>query len=193
LPDWKQVATARTREDAEKLIPPGGFGAEIGVETGAHAKALMAGAKPAHLWLIDPWLSLKAEFPWEQRVQAQANEQFESVLAMFAAERQDGRVSIIRKRSLDAAPEIPDGSLDWLYIDGNHAFPYPLADLLVYERKLRPDGFIMLHDFCNAAPYGIRFGVIDSVSWFRALRPLWALQFITPEAYPTAFLARKTA
>lgn len=61
-------------------------------------------------------------------------------------------VEFIRKYSHDAAADIKDGSIDLLYIDGNHTYEYVKNDISLYMPKLVQGGiacgddFFMRHD-----------------------------------------------
>jgi len=52
---------------------------------------------------------------------------------------------------------IPFKNISLLYIDGDHKWPAPLIDFLIYKRSLHPDCLILFHD------YGSRKGVTRSV------------------------------
>lgn len=41
---------------------------------------------------------------------------------------------------MDAVGEIEDGSLDFVFIDGNHSFEAVREDLMHWSRKVRPGG-----------------------------------------------------
>lgn len=62
--------------------------------------------------------------------------------------------TMIRKQSLEAAKEIEDNSLDFVYIDANHLYGYCAVDLQVWSRKVRKNGIIAGHDYYH--PYGSR-------------------------------------
>ena len=46
--------------------------------------------------------------------------------------------------------EIPDQSLDCVFIDGNHEYQYVLDDLQFWSKKVRPGGQILGDDYCDA-------------------------------------------
>ena len=49
--------------------------------------------------------------------------------------------------SADAAKMVPDGSLDFVYIDGNHGYDAVLDDLMAWTPKVKEGGFIAGHDY----------------------------------------------
>ena len=54
---------------------------------------------------------------------------------------------IIKKFSMDALADFEDGSLDFVYIDGNHSLPYITEDIFGWESKLRKGGIMSGHDY----------------------------------------------
>ena len=113
-------------------------GVEIGVCRGINAKSLLECLNPSRLYLIDPYSQYKNENavlnyePW-----------MEEMLERVSPWKD--RVTFIRKTSEDAAPEIPE-NLDFVYIDGNHLYPYTLKDLELYYPKVKKGGVIGGHD-----------------------------------------------
>jgi hypothetical protein len=55
--------------------------------------------------------------------------------------------TIIRKISMDALQDIPDESLDFVYIDGNHGLRYIIEDIYEWNRKVRKGGAMSGHDY----------------------------------------------
>jgi len=51
---------------------------------------------------------------------------------------------------MDALEDFEDESLDFVYIDGNHKFRYIAADIVEWEKKVRPGGVVSGHDFIQA-------------------------------------------
>jgi len=128
-------------------MPKGARVAEIGVWEGNFSRRILEICEPAELHLIDPWQYMpefgntgfgrkKNEFLMEQK--------YQDVVAAF---RDDPRVKIHRATSADALGAMPDGSLDWVYVDGNHNEPFIGNDLDLCLRKVKPGGIIAGDDF----------------------------------------------
>lgn len=128
-------------------MPKGARAAEIGVWEGNFSARILEVCAPSELHLIDPWLYMpefgntgfgrkKNEFLMEEKYQA--------VAARFAA---DPRVRIHRATSEAALSAMPDASLDWVYIDGNHNAPFVDRDLDLSLAKVGPKGIISGDDF----------------------------------------------
>lgn len=140
-------------------------GAEIGVESGRYAQELLSANPGLHLYCVDPWLqygSYRQHVPQERvdRMLEQARER----LAGF-------NYTILRKFSVDAADDVEDGSLDFVYLDGNHAYEYVVADIAAWLPKIRSGGIIAGHDYAPWKLSGMPCGVIEAVNgWTTAYR-----------------------
>ena len=71
-------------------------------------------------------------------------EKYHQVVADFAA---DTRVKVHRATSEAALSALPDASLDWVYLDGNHNAPFIGRDLELSLLKVKPNGIISGDDF----------------------------------------------
>lgn len=128
-------------------MPKGMRAAEIGVWEGNFSARILEACAPSELHLIDPWLYMP-EFGntgfGRKKNEHLMEEKYRSVAARFAA---DPRVTIHRATSESALSAMPDGSLDWVYIDGNHNEPFIGNDIALCLRKVRADGVIAGDDF----------------------------------------------
>jgi hypothetical protein len=62
--------------------------------------------------------------------------------------------TIIRKTSMEALADVPDESLDFVYIDGNHDFRYVAEDISEWSKKVRVGGAVSGHDYFFEDPSG---------------------------------------
>ena len=135
-----------SREELPEFFKELGFktGAEIGVHKGAFTeKFCKAGFK---MFAIDPW---KAYSGAGRSQQAQERQDFlyghtQRTLAPYKD------CTIIRKSSMDALNDFKDGSLDFVYLDGDHSFPFIAQDIYYWYKKVRKGGVLAGHDyFCT--------------------------------------------
>lgn len=59
-------------------------------------------------------------------------------------------VNLIIGSSIEVYNQLPDNSQHLILIDGNHSFPYVIADFFCYAPKVKVGGYIAFHD---AAPH----------------------------------------
>ena len=63
---------------------------------------------------------------------------------------------------MDAVKTFEDGSLDFVFIDGNHAFEYVTEDIAEWSKKVRKGGIISGHDYFRSRS-GVYIHVKDVV------------------------------
>lgn len=132
------------RNDLPEFFKQMGFkvGAEIGVDTALFTEALCKGG--FKLFAIDPWLNY-SDYRWLEADQKRMDEHFEKAKQRLAPYD----CTIIRKTSMEAIKDFEDGSLDFVYIDGNHGFKYVTEDIYEWSKKVRKGGVIAGHDYMN--------------------------------------------
>jgi hypothetical protein len=122
-------------------------GAEIGVCTGRYSMKLCEGIPGLKLHCVDPWV------PYDNYVEQHSESDAKNMNnAMRIARERLAKYgcNFIRKYSLDAANDIKDESLDFVFIDGNHSFEYVIDDIVAWSRKVRPGGIVAGHDYWNS-------------------------------------------
>lgn len=119
-------------------------GAEIGVYKGEYTKLFCeAGLK---MFAIDPWHSYAGAGRGQKSQDRQnfLHGHAKRILASY------DDCTIIRKASMDAVHEFKDGSLDFVYIDGDHNFKHIAQDIYEWTWKVRKGGIVSGHDyFCT--------------------------------------------
>jgi hypothetical protein len=119
---------------------------EIGVYRGEFAAGLLATCNEIRkYYLLDPWRNL---LDWNKP----ANKDDASFNAFLEETRErtefaaDKRV-ILRGKTTEVIDQLEDGSLDLVYIDGDHTLKGISIDLLSAWKKVRPGGWIGGDDF----------------------------------------------
>ncbi len=142
---------AQARQIVLSTLPSGSVGAEIGVWKGDLSAEILARTKPSRLHLIDPWQPRTDEShrtAWYSAERGLDIEQIHAdVQTRFAVEISSGTVMIHRETSTKALASFPPNSLDWIYIDGDHAYDAVKADLMGAFRVVKPGGLICADDY----------------------------------------------
>jgi len=99
-------------------------GAEIGVWDGVNAKVMLDTIPDLKLYLVDPYL----DYPLARRQRGQSRLDRAKERAGRATEGRN--VEFMYLHSEQAAAKIPDKSLDFVYIDGNHKYDYAMLDII---------------------------------------------------------------
>jgi hypothetical protein len=148
------LAAANKRMFLLKMLPKRSHGAEVGVHMGDFSAQMLSVVKPAKLHLIDPWKhetdEIYADALYGGKAgdgQSEMDQRYKSVCERFARAISSGRVVVHREYSTEALAALPDDSLDWIYIDGNHQEEFVSADLELSLVKVRPEGLITGDDY----------------------------------------------
>jgi hypothetical protein len=154
-------------------------GAEIGVQRGNFSKILLDANPGLHLKCIDPW---SGYYYYAQTTDEHAKAIFEVAKAQLAPYD----VEFIQKTSMEAVKEIPDESLDFVYIDAMHDFDNVMMDLICWVPKVRRGGIVSGHDYC----VGYMVGVIDAVNTYTRVHNV-NLYYCTREREPSWFFVKE--
>jgi hypothetical protein len=154
-------------------LPKNAVCAEIGTWRGDFAQRILRSRRPRTLHLIDPW-EYRDEDAYSSALfgggadegQGEMDAIYHSVLERFRDRIERGQVQVRRSRSVDAAAAFADGSLDWVYIDGDHTYEAVKADLEAYHRTVRPGGLLAGDDYGLPGWWGD--GVTRAVDEFAA-------------------------
>lgn len=131
--------------------------AEVGVWKGDFAKLVLEQCKfIERYYMIDPWAKLP---DWNKPFNVDT-EIFEDVYAeaMNKTAFASSKIVVLRGRTKEVIDEIPDESLDFAYIDGDHTLRGITIDLIKLLPKIKKDGFIGGDDFTpNPWQHDLRF------------------------------------
>ena len=154
----KRLRAVPNRETLLQQCSAAEFVAEIGVATGDFSEKILTICSPSKLYLIDAWEMPLQPIYGEEGLSIVEN-RFEDQIA-------SGQVEIRRGRSLEVIPDLPECSLDLVYIGASHDYQSVKDDLEFVRSKMRPQGLIAGHDYVRWAGHGKRFGVVEAVNEF---------------------------
>lgn len=129
-------------------------GIEIGVNDGKNAKNILESINIKRLYLIDPYV------PYNEDGKIMDYTNIEKIMRKTLAPYRKF-IKFIKYTSENAASKIPDNSVDFVYIDGNHSYEYVKKDLELYYPKLKSKGIMGGHDFTPET-----LGVVKAVTEF---------------------------
>ncbi len=148
------------------------IGAEIGVHRGecsGHLLELHPGLK---LYMIDMWSpdtykgkgDDAATGPYRKIYQD--NWEDNRRLAYESVKKHEHRFAFIQEKSLKACDVFENESLDFAFIDGAHDYESVKADIIAWRGKIKPGGWLIMHDYDNPSFPGVRQAVEEMFSEF---------------------------
>jgi len=157
-------------------IREGSVGAEIGVWNGDFSAQILRTVRPSILHLIDPWkcahddAHLDALYGANKISQEGMDEMQIRVIKRFERAITAGIVRIHPAPSADVLQKFPDGSLDFVYVDGDHAHQGCLADFHASLRVVKKGGLICGGDYGTGGWWGD--GIVRAVHKFVSDSPV---------------------
>lgn len=141
----------RRRKGVLNSFPKNAVGAEFGVFRGKFSIEILRSCTPETLYLVDPWINFEDPLYKDTWYHADSTNDMEAtyqrVKTRFESEIETGQVKILRGKTTEVADQIPDGSLDYVYIDGDHSYAGVKADLELAMQKTKDDAVIAIDDY----------------------------------------------
>lgn len=131
----------KNRIELAKYFVELGFkhGAEIGACYGRYSEILCKTIPDLQLLAVDNWDN--PENSRRLRTRGVGGEETtRRLLAPFKAK-------VVRMTSMEAAATVTDGSLDFVFIDANHTYPFVKEDIEQWSKKVRIGGIVAGHDY----------------------------------------------
>lgn len=128
-------------------------GAEIGVSKGHYSKVLCENIPGLKLTAVDSWKNM-SHTRRERIHRNSTRRQAFMNLAPFD-------VTILKKTSMEAIQDVPDESLDFVFIDADHRYEFVKDDIREWSKKVRPGGIVSGHDYFTNSSEDL--GVIEAV------------------------------
>lgn len=122
---------------------------EVGVQQGIYSKEiLMHMPSLEKLYLIDIWEQL-TNYVDNANVDNKHQQKYYKQTLSNTQEWAE-KIAILRGYSTVMCDEIPDSSLDWVYIDTRHDYKGVSEDIKKYWPKVRDGGIISGHDYLTS-------------------------------------------
>jgi cephalosporin hydroxylase len=124
---------------------PNGKGAEIGTFKGEFAKEILQNWSGT-LYMIDVWRPLGEEYLDSSNHAAHSAAYSETMGNISGYE---DRGIMVRATSEVAADMFERESLNFVYIDANHAYDFVVQDIKLWYPKVKSGGYLCGHDYIN--------------------------------------------
>jgi predicted O-methyltransferase YrrM len=132
---------------------PHGVVVEVGVAGGHFTKQILATWPTcSRLYAVDCW----GPFEGNHVSDSEQEQRFLQVTKDLARHE---NVTIVRQYSQAAAANMPDESVDFIYIDADHSYAAVLIDLQSWFPKLKRRAIMAGHDYCNGPGFGVKAAV----------------------------------
>jgi hypothetical protein len=151
-----------SKTDIPEMFKELGFkiGAEVGVCRGAYAEILSKAIPNLNLYGIDMWEVYEGYRDFSN------NEILTKIHELAIEKTKNFNCRLIKNWSNEAVKQFKDESLDFVYIDANHAYEYVVEDIAKWSKKVRRGGVVYGHDFDDYSQTKRKFevNVINAVT-----------------------------
>lgn len=130
--------------------------AEVGVKSGRNIRELCIMVPDSTFIAVDPWVPTEHYSHWTEGQIRKNEASFDRVQSKWPH-----RIKKFKMFSHEAAELVKDGTLDCVFIDGDHSYEGVRLDIDCWLPKVRPGGIISGHDFDNTVKYGDKFKGVD--------------------------------
>jgi hypothetical protein len=122
-----------------------GKGVEVGTFKGDFAKTIL-NSWGGTLYMIDPWRGLGSEYDdTSNMVKEEYADSYHNT--MNSIKGFEHRAFMLRGLSSELIDLFQDESLDFVYIDANHAYDFVVEDINLWFSKVKKGGLVMGHDY----------------------------------------------
>ena len=152
---------------------------EVGVARGKSSEPVLKSITDPDFkyYGVDPYISYDEYSNDTNSIPEKIKENYELAMENTFS---DPRTTLIRKFSKEASEEFEDGSIDMIFIDANHTYPFVKEDIQLWYPKVKSGGIFSGHDYSPrlfrgavkkavdefCLEYGYKVNTRDDVMWF---------------------------
>jgi len=115
---------------------------EIGVKSGRTMSEILPHFLSVHWTAVDPWVRTAGYTHWSSGQIARHEAKFDAVAALYS-----DRVLKVKSKSAEAITLFDPGTVDLVFIDGDHSYEGVKQDITLYLPTLRPGGILAGHGY----------------------------------------------
>lgn len=125
-------------------------GVEVGALSGVFSEKILSQWSGERLYLIDPWETQPIDIYREDDGRFNHHAAYEQACDLS---RKDPRAILLKGLSCDVVHTFSNETMDFVYIDANHAYEYVKQDMDIWWPKVKPGGMLCGHDFYNCTTH----------------------------------------
>jgi predicted O-methyltransferase YrrM len=143
------------------------LGAEIGAYHGKTTRYLLQNCPKLRLYAVDKWEKITPD-PDGRKIGCEnwdpvvGKRRFDRAVRDFSK-----RLIVLRGDSVEMASQVPDESLDFVFIDADHRYEAVKADIIAWVPKLKEEGVICGHDINHPKTPGVYQAVKELIPDFK--------------------------
>lgn len=149
-----------TREEMLNLIPKNSICCEVGVFEGSFSNIIINTVNPEKFYMVDLFQGnmVSGDKNGNNMKEISLDESYKNLKEKYY---NNNKVTIFKGTSEQFYKSIPEGHLDFIYIDGDHSYEGVRLDLQYARSRVKKNGIISGHDYTFMFP-----GVVSAVKEF---------------------------
>jgi hypothetical protein len=150
-----------SRDDVLGNLPKGGTVVEVGVAYGFFSQQLLDKLQPDKFIAIDTFAIPAGAEPWGQTLLKNSDSTHYGYYSKrFHEYISTGKMELMKGLSWEMLAQLPDNSVDYMYVDADHSYDSVAKDIRGLKNKIKQSGIIQFNDYTffdqNALmPYGV--------------------------------------
>lgn len=158
------------REKFLQIVPRESVGVELGVFKGEFSKQILEIVRPRELHLIDVWWTQFGEYypNWGEYTdygRLKTRDAYANAMMIIEKYSAKTNVTVHVGDDLKYLGTLPDGYLDWSYLDSSHEYEHTKLELEILRDKTKSGGLITGDDWQEDTSH-IHYGVSQAVKEF---------------------------
>lgn len=157
----QQARVCANRYEVLQLLPKGGTAVEVGVAYGDFTDHILEQLQPQRFIAIDTFGIQAGNEPWGRKLLEEGRcTHLEYYQGKFRPWIEKGIMTCKQGLSWEMLRQLPDRSVDYLYVDADHSYASVRKEIDAFKSKIKEGGLVQFNDYTyfdqNALmPYGV--------------------------------------
>ena len=151
LPPSHLLQNARICTDRYAVLhklPKGGTAVEIGVAYGDFTQPILDILQPDHFIAIDTFGITEKTEPWGRQLLKENHcSHYEYYTGRFRTLIEQRKMEVKQGLSWEKLKELPDYSIDYLYVDADHSYASVAKEIDALRSKMKSQGIVQFNDY----------------------------------------------
>ena len=144
----RNARVCANRLEALSKIPAGGTAVEVGVAYGDFSRMILDIVKPDIFIAIDSFGIRPEDEPWGRQILKDNHcSHYDYYTGKFREQIQQGKMIVKQGMSWEMLEQLPDQSVDYMYVDADHSYASVARDVKALRSKIKPEGIVQFNDY----------------------------------------------
>lgn len=144
----RNARVCANRYEILQKLPKGGTAVEVGVAYGDFSRLIMEIVNPDTFIAIDTFGIRPGDEPWGRQVlKDNGCSHYDYYTGKFREPIRTGRMIVKKGLSWEMLEQLPDQSVDYMYVDADHSYASVTKETAALGKKIKPGGIVQFNDY----------------------------------------------